>query len=60
MSAAQIGNTKARKLTDAEVILIRQLYATGDYTQKQLGVQFNIDQTVISDIIRRTSYKSVI
>lgn len=40
------------KLTQDEVIEIRQMYATGDFTQNALGILFNICQSHISAIVR--------
>jgi hypothetical protein len=47
------------KLTEAEVILIRELYATGDYTQKELAIKFNISKSAISKIITRATWKYI-
>jgi len=47
------------KLTENNVHNIRNLYATGHYKQSVLAKQFNIDQTVISDIILRRIWKHI-
>ena len=36
---------------------IRNLYTSKEYTQNQLGVMFNVDQTTISLIVNNKSYK---
>jgi len=41
------------KLNESQVLEIRRLHATGDYYQKALGKMFNVDQTVIGDIVNR-------
>jgi len=40
------------KLNDDSVREIRRLYALGNITYKQLGIQFGVHQTTLSDIIR--------
>ena len=46
------GERSARaKLTDADVLELRHLYSTGNYTQKELGARFGITQTTVSSII---------
>lgn len=50
-SAPRIGHYR-RKLTDEAKTRIRDLYATGDFTQKQLAEQFGCDQTNISLIVK--------
>ena len=41
------------KLTEEQVIEIRRRYADGGVTQQELGDEFGIHQTRISDIVRR-------
>jgi len=41
------------KLTSTEVLLIRKLYATGKYFQRELAEQFEVQSTIISRIVRR-------
>ncbi len=41
------------KLTEADVLEIRRLYAEKLFTQTQIGDKFSIDQTTVSDICRR-------
>lgn len=45
------------KVTRVQVDEIRRLYATGDYTQKQLGEQFGLTQTAIGLIVRCVNWK---
>lgn len=40
------------KLKDEEVVRIRALYATGMFTQKDLGRRFNVSQSYISVLVR--------
>jgi hypothetical protein len=47
------------KLTVAQVMKIRSLYATGGITLKQLGVQFGISQTYSSEIINRKVWRHI-
>lgn len=49
-------NSKAI-ITNGDALKIRELYATGNYTQNQLGIMFNIDQTTVSNIVKYKSYK---
>lgn len=44
-------------LTDVEVMRIRELYATGNYTQKQLGDQYGVNRETVSNIVRRVYWK---
>lgn len=45
------------KLTEANVRQIRSLYAAGGISQTALGQRFGIDQTVVSKIVLRKSWK---
>ncbi len=44
------------KLTDEKVIKIRELYATGEYRQKDLGGMFGVCREMISYIVRRKNW----
>jgi hypothetical protein len=44
------------KLKDADVLAIRRLYSSGDFSQSRLGRMFNVSQTVISEVIRRETW----
>ena len=52
-------NTFASKLTDRQVRAIRHLYSTGLYTQYQLADLFGINQSQVSRIIHRHSWKHI-
>jgi len=52
VDAAKKGR-KAEKLTNAQVLEIRELWATGNYFQKPLARMFNIRQQTVSDIVNR-------
>jgi len=45
------------KLTMQKAEQIRALYATGDYSQEELGAQFGVDQTIVSDVVRFETWK---
>jgi hypothetical protein len=47
------------KLTEADVIAIRQRYAAGGITQTMLAGEYGIDTSSISDIVRRESWRHV-
>jgi len=46
-------------LTDRKVVEIRNLYATGDHTQIELGRMFGISEGAIGDIVRGKHWKHV-
>ena len=41
------------KLTEGDVLKIRDLYSVGNKTQKELGKKFGVDQTEVSMILNR-------
>ena len=47
------------KLTDAEVLEIRELYATRQYTQQQLANMFDIPQGNISLMVNYRTWKHI-
>jgi len=47
------------KLTEAKVLKIRELYITGDYMQKELGVMFRVSNRSICDIVNRKTWKHI-
>jgi len=47
------------KLSEKEVLNIRRLYKTGDYTYPDLGKMFGVDQTVIGKIVNRKLWKHI-
>jgi DNA-binding MarR family transcriptional regulator len=47
------------KLTEVEVILIRELYATGKYKQRELAVKFGVKVPAISRIINKKRWKHI-
>jgi len=52
------GETHGRaKVTRQEVIEIRTLYATGDYTQAELGRIFGVKQSTIGRIVNRDTWQ---
>jgi len=52
-------NPGQSKLSEEEVIEIREMYATGDYTQAELAEEFGVRQTAISRIVRGEVYRYV-
>lgn len=49
----------ASKVSNKEVKMIRDLYKTGNYLQKDLAFQFKINPRTISSIITRTHRKTI-
>jgi hypothetical protein len=49
----------AAKVTEREVVEIREKYASGMYTQKELGMSYGITQCVVSCLIRGKNWKHV-
>lgn len=47
------------KLTDNDIMNIRKLYSSGEYTQKQLGKLFGVTQTNISNIVIGIGWKHI-
>lgn len=47
------------KLTDEEVQKIRELYATGNYRQRDIGSMFGVCKTTIGTIVRGEKWKHV-
>jgi Autographiviridae endonuclease len=47
------------KLTDADVVEIRRLYAAGSHSQRKLARLFGVTQASIGKIVRRESRKDV-
>ena len=45
------------KLTDADVLEIRALYASGKWTYKQLGERYAVDLSNIASIVHRKTWK---
>lgn len=50
-------NNPRSKLTENDVIAIRNLYAEGRYTLKDIGAIFDIKFQTVSDIIRKKRWK---
>lgn len=47
------------KLTEQEVLEIRHLYSKGDIGQRQLALNFGVEQVAISEIIRGNYWKHI-
>ena len=52
-------NHYGAKLTEVKVLKIRQLFATGRYSQKRLSQIFGVGFTIIHKIIRRLNWKHI-
>lgn len=46
-------DTGRAKLTEAKVLAIRALYASGEYSQQQLAVRFSVTKTLVRYIVKR-------
>jgi len=44
------------KLKEADISRIRELYATGQYTQPQVGAMFGVSRQTVSNIVLRKSW----
>lgn len=51
--------SKCSKLLDCQVLKIRYLYETGNYTRKLLGEMFNISSSNILVIVNKKSWKHI-
>jgi len=47
------------KLSEKEVLEIRRIFATGDYSQTTLGEMFDVSQQHVSDIINRKLWQHI-
>jgi len=52
-------NPFGHKLTVDKVLEIRQKKLTGQYTNKQLGAEYNVSAQIIGNVIRRKDWKHV-
>lgn len=52
-------NSRAAKLTPANVQKMRELYASGEYTQGQLGQMFQLSVVHVGRILRGESWRQV-
>ena len=48
-----------RQLTEEQVREIRELYATGEITQQELGFEFDVEQSTVSKVVRRATWRKV-
>jgi len=55
-----IGNLNSAKLTEKDIPKIRRKYASGKYTQTELGKKFGISSYQISSIVTRKTWKRVV
>lgn len=47
------------KLTDEQVLTIRELYATGSYSHRQLGELFGVNKTTVRSIVNGLAWRHV-
>ena len=47
------------RLTEAKVILMRQMYSSGKYTMERLGYLFKVSEGTVYSAVRRQSWKHV-
>lgn len=47
------------KLTEEQVVEIRDKYSTGRYTQRQLGAEYGVDYGGVGRIIRRDTWRHI-
>jgi len=47
------------KLSEQDVLTIRDQYSKGDITQKELGQQYNVEPTTIGQIVRRKTWTHI-
>jgi len=52
-------NIKSSKLTEQQVLSIRKIYSAGGRSQQSIADEFGVDQTIISDVVRRVTWKHV-
>lgn len=52
-------NNVTAKVTTSQVLQLRQMYASGKYTTRQLAVSFNLAKATVSGIIQRRSWKHI-
>jgi hypothetical protein len=48
------------KLKSRDVIKIRKLYSTGNYSQRKLAKMFNVTQLPICDIVNHNSWRNLL
>jgi hypothetical protein len=53
------GANPAAKLTESSVRTLRRLHRTGLYKQEVLGRAYGVEQTVISNVVRRKTWAHV-
>lgn len=52
-------NTKQRSLTSAQVRKMRAEWATGEFSQRELGEKYGLAQPVVNSIVHRKTYQDV-
>lgn len=57
--SGEIGFTRDAKLTDAQVLEIRKLYAGGGWTHSALAANFEVSEGCIFSVVRGKTYKDV-
>lgn len=57
--AGRRGKTGNPTATDQLVILLREKYSTGNYSQKQLAVEYNLGEETVRKIVKRITWKHI-
>ncbi len=52
-------NNPNNKLTEQDVIAIREKYSTGKYTQEELASEYNVNRSMINHIISGRNWRTV-
>jgi hypothetical protein len=47
------------KITESDVLKIREMYATGEHTQRNLAKQFGVTQTLVHFIVKRLKWAHI-
>lgn len=50
---------KSAKLTESRVLLLRAMYASGSFSQSEIGAMFGVHQMIVSRIVRMISWSHV-
>ena len=53
-------NNAGHKLSNEQVIYIRQLYKQNQFTEKEIAVQYNVHEETIGRIIRKVAWKNLL
>ena len=54
-----VGPIDNSKLIEIEVLQIRDMYASGNFTQKELGKIYKVEDTTICNIVNRQTWAHI-